>query len=162
MELDNGMTRLIAGSETDLFINRTPIGECTNDLLELAIANLNSHFSVVGITERFDESFLLLCHLMGWSNTYYLSKNRNNHNADREVVDQTIIEELEARNSFDRLLYEHAQKLLDQQIIESEILHLNKLENFQRRNKFFQQSYGVLHELYASAKHRLTMRDAPH
>jgi hypothetical protein len=40
LELDNGQVRFLAGDPQDLFINRTPVGQCTSELLETVLINL--------------------------------------------------------------------------------------------------------------------------
>ncbi len=59
-ELDNGQLRFIVGSSTDRFMNRTPFGRCTPEMLETAERHLDTWFCLAGVTERFDESMLLL------------------------------------------------------------------------------------------------------
>ncbi len=59
-EVDNDQTRRIAGEEP-------PLGGCTPAMLERAKQNLRRRFRVVGITERFDETLMLLKHAFGWT-----------------------------------------------------------------------------------------------
>ncbi|WP_255348285.1 sulfotransferase family 2 domain-containing protein [Halothece sp. PCC 7418] len=78
MELDNGMLRFILGNPPDygdLFINRTPVGKCNEDMLKQAKQNIENEFSFVGIVEKFDESVLLLKKQLNWKNPYYLRRN---------------------------------------------------------------------------------------
>ncbi|OLE71167.1 MAG: hypothetical protein AUI36_02985, partial [Cyanobacteria bacterium 13_1_40CM_2_61_4] len=69
LEMDNSQTRAIAG---DL---DTPFGACTDEMLALAKRNIEGHFAVVGITERFDESLILLQRAFGWRRVSYVSAN---------------------------------------------------------------------------------------
>lgn len=57
-ELNNGQTRMIAGAENVKF------GECTDAMLTLAKKNFDTFYPVFGITERYDESVLLLKHII--------------------------------------------------------------------------------------------------
>jgi hypothetical protein len=54
-ELDNDQTRLLSGVG-----RKTPFGQCTTELLERAKRNIREHFAVVGLSERFDETLLLI------------------------------------------------------------------------------------------------------
>jgi len=54
-ELNNGQTRLISGVG-----NTIPFGECTSELLQIAKDNISEHFSVAGLSERFDEAVILM------------------------------------------------------------------------------------------------------
>lgn len=69
LEMDNSQTRAIAG---DL---DTPFGACTDEMLETAKRNIEGHFTVVGITERFDESLVLMQQAFGWSKIHYVKAN---------------------------------------------------------------------------------------
>jgi len=69
LEMDNSQTRAIAG---DL---DTPYGACTDEMLERAKRNVEGHFAVVGITERFDESLILMQHAFGWRRINYVRAN---------------------------------------------------------------------------------------
>lgn len=69
LEMDNSQTRAIAG---DL---DTPFGACTDEMLERAKRNIEHHFAVVGITERFDESLVLMQHAFGWRRINYVRAN---------------------------------------------------------------------------------------
>ncbi|MEO5579030.1 MAG: hypothetical protein ABIR58_00110 [Gemmatimonadaceae bacterium] len=61
-EVDNDQTRRIAGEEP-------PLGRCTSAMFELAKQNLRRHFRVVGVTDRFDETLLLMKQAFGWTNS---------------------------------------------------------------------------------------------
>ena len=68
---DNDQTRRISGLEP-------PFGMCTQATLEQAKRNLERNFSVVGTTERFDETLLLIGRTFGWKmHRPYWSKNVN-------------------------------------------------------------------------------------
>jgi hypothetical protein len=79
--IDNLQTRQIAG-----------IGDraapCTAETLTTALDNLRSHYAVVGITERFDETLKALITLLGWPDIAY---------SDRQVSRTPSDPELEAR-----------------------------------------------------------------
>ena len=64
-ELDNGQVRLLAGRKADECF---AIGQCSKDLLEMAKKNLQEHFIVVGLTERFDETLIL------WKRSFGMEK----------------------------------------------------------------------------------------
>jgi Galactose-3-O-sulfotransferase len=69
VEADNGQTRAIAGDTSTLF------GACTEEMLRIALANIDRHFAVAGLTERFDESLLLLRETLGWRHLCYVRAN---------------------------------------------------------------------------------------
>jgi hypothetical protein len=69
LEMDNSQTRAISG---DLGV---PFGECTNDMLERAKGNIDRCFAVAGMTERFEETLILLQKVFGWSHIHYVRAN---------------------------------------------------------------------------------------
>lgn len=69
-ELDNGQTRALANADWDL-----PLGQCTEEHLEMAKANLDNYFEFVGLTEHFDLSLMLLKRICGWRWHFYARKN---------------------------------------------------------------------------------------
>jgi hypothetical protein len=67
---DNCQVRLISGADPAL-----PFGACTKEHLQQALANLDSHFDFVGLTERFDLSLTLLRRVCGWRWIFYVPDN---------------------------------------------------------------------------------------
>jgi hypothetical protein len=105
-ELDNGQTRALANADWDL-----PLGECTEDHLKLAQANLDRHFSFVGVTEHFDLSLLVLMRLCGWRWHFYVPRNISPILRSQRFSPD-ILESIERLNRFDRQLHAHAKKRL--------------------------------------------------
>jgi hypothetical protein len=98
LEVDNGQTRALAGDAT------TPFGECTDAVLDAALRNLDEHVSVAGLTERFDETLIMLGAEFGWRNLYYVRTNTAPPGQRLQVSDsdRRMIQE---RNRFDCELY---------------------------------------------------------
>jgi hypothetical protein len=111
-EVDNDQTRRIAGIDP-------AIGECTADMLTVAKQNLRNSFSVVGVTDRFDETLAVLKQRMGWAKdvaSYPRNVNpvqRGAYSLSREVVDA-----IRSRNELDIELWSFASKLLDEALAE--------------------------------------------
>ncbi|MEC4991613.1 MAG: sulfotransferase family 2 domain-containing protein, partial [Oscillatoria sp. PMC 1068.18] len=97
-DLDNGQTRRLAGVSTGGLSSqqKVPLGQCSENLLEIAKANLNSQFSVCGITEKFDESLLLMSKKLGWKNIYYRKKNVTKNRLKRKDINAKIVKQIEA------------------------------------------------------------------
>lgn len=109
-EVDNDQTRRIAGVDP-------PIGECTTKDLRAAQENLRRHFSVVGVTERFDETLVLLKRRLGWTRDV-LSYPRNVNPAKPPTASLSgeVIDAVRKRNELDFELWEYATELLDKSI----------------------------------------------
>ena len=69
LEMDNSMMRAITGNVS------TPYGECTDGMLEHAKRLIATEYAVVGLTERFDETLMVLGRTFGWSRLCYVRAN---------------------------------------------------------------------------------------
>jgi hypothetical protein len=98
LEVDNGQARALAGDAA------TPFGRCSEAMLDMALRNLADHVSVAGLTERFDETLVMLGAEFGWHNLYYVRTNTAPATQRLSVSDsdRRMIEE---RNRFDCELY---------------------------------------------------------
>ena len=113
-EIDNFQGRALAGYES----TRIPVGECDRTLLSKAKVNVKDHFSVVGITERFDDSLRLMKERLGWATLpVYKSMNiaTNKPKREREISESTI-RLIQSHNALDCELYDWACDQLDEQL----------------------------------------------
>jgi Galactose-3-O-sulfotransferase len=108
----NGQTRDIAGEEVgtveDLMSPR---------LLARAKENVDQHFALVGVTERFDETLLLAREIFGWRGPVFY--RRGNVNEARPRLDQIPRETLELireRNRLDAELHRFATERLQEEV----------------------------------------------
>lgn len=109
LEADNSQTRVISGDVA------TPFGEVSADMLERAKRNIEERFSMVGLTERFDESIVLLRELFGWSKLSYV-RVKVAPKSQQAPVSPDTIRYLEELNRFDSELYLFAERRLDEAI----------------------------------------------
>jgi len=149
MELDNGMTRFLAGDPEDTFINRTPIGSCDRALFEKALANVERDFFLVGIVEEFDRSVLLLAEALNWTNALYL--RRNTRSTEKPEVSPELVQQLKERNKWDVELYEHCRaRLVD--TYREKIGSDQALKDFQAANRRFNRVARPIYNIYDNAK----------
>jgi hypothetical protein len=113
--LDNLQTRMISGRKP----GQTPAqGESGPWLaprldegdLDEAKRNLE-RFLLVGLTERFDESFIVLRRALGWRLPMYETRNVSRRIGSTPPT-EAALELIRERNRLDLELYEHADKLL--------------------------------------------------
>lgn len=150
MELDNGQVRFLAGDAQDLFINRTPVGECTSELLELAKHNIDQHFLLIGLTEQFDQSLLLLQQKLGWNSCLYLRRN-DSKKGSKPVISPELYDEICSRNWLDVQIYDYAKKRLKEEL-EINGLDRETITNFQRKNQKFNAYFNPLYTVYDQTK----------
>ena len=127
-EMDNGQVRLLSGHDQDI-----PCGECTRDLLDTAQRNIENHFAVAGLTERFDESLVLMAIELGWNWTpYYLNRNVTKDKPVAKQIDPIVLKAIEQANPLDFELYEWASRRFQIQLarrqpeVDARIAQLNR------------------------------------
>jgi hypothetical protein len=99
---ENVQTKMIAGADYD--------APCTEKILAKAKENLQ-RFSVVGLTERFEESLALIKLRFGWKLESYSSFNVTRTRPKTRDLPQSTLDLIAERNRFDIELYDCAAKL---------------------------------------------------
>lgn len=127
--MNNAQVRFISGVfETPYF------DEVDESHLEQAIANLRT-FVVVGVTEEFDLTLLLLQRAFGWGDIGYRSVNVGQNRRPTESHSAEIIETVQRYNRLDMALYDEAQRLLDEQVAAAGWSLRPRLWAFRLRNR---------------------------
>ncbi|HET6446192.1 MAG TPA: sulfotransferase family 2 domain-containing protein [candidate division Zixibacteria bacterium] len=115
LELDtmlfNAHTRLLSG----VWYGPGP-GQCTLEHLEMAKTNLRDKFKVVGLTERFDESLILLKWAFSWKDVRYHSENVSTSRPDRSELSEKTLSLVQDANVLDLELYKYGQALFEEQV----------------------------------------------
>lgn len=133
-EVNNGQTRLISGED-----HLHAYGKCTPGLLELAKKNIQSHFSVVGFLERFDESIILLKLHYGWKNMQYFVRNVSKNRQPRSEFSKATIAIIEKYNELDFELYEFAKNIFDAKVAEQRKKIDKEIRKLGLQNQIFRQ-----------------------
>ncbi|KML36101.1 sulfotransferase family 2 domain-containing protein [Cytobacillus firmus] len=113
-----GAKYLVFNTQTTFLSNQFPPGP---NSLEMAKRNIENHFNLVGITERFDESLFLMKREFGWEDINYMPRNVTRNRPCPQQHPMEVIEIIKSKNLFDIELYEHANYLLN--------IKINKLDN---------------------------------
>lgn len=100
--VDNGQVRALAAAE------EVPYGGCTADLLDRAIAHIEGYFTLVGLTERFDETLVLLQRALGWRVAMYRPHNVGSNRPPTTAVPADTLKLIAERNELDLRLYDYA------------------------------------------------------
>lgn len=139
VEMDNSQTRAIAGDLS------TPYGKCTDEMLETAKGNIEKAFAVVGLTERFDETLLLLQKTFGWSHLHYVRSNVAPSSQPLTLSDEarTLIAE---HNRLDDALYQYVSTRFDE-VITRYPSFSRDLARFERTNSLY-RPWGTLTQLF--------------
>lgn len=136
-EVQSGQTRIISGIKGVDWV--TGAGPLSQDVLEQAQNNLEHYFSLVGLTERFDESLLLLKKLLGWSyfNILYRKLNVAPWRPSQKEMPQDVLEILKEYNELDLKLCQFAELKLDVLIKTYGSSFYTELRTFQLLNKLY-------------------------
>jgi hypothetical protein len=112
--VDNGQIRALCGSRGAL--PEIPKGEVQRHHLERAKAALEDCFSVVGLTERFDETVVLIRKTFGWRlPLVYAASNPSRHVIAREL-DEDLMQLIARMNALDLELYEWCRRRFERRL----------------------------------------------
>jgi hypothetical protein len=148
MVADNGQTRRLAGIVQPSRRVPTHDEPCTTKDLKVAKKNLQEHFAVVGLSERFDETLLLLKRALGWKTPFYVSTNITKSRPSKDDIERDTLEVLEQHTELDIELYRYAQELFEKQVGEYG-------PSFDRDRAIFgslNEMYGAIHALSRPVK----------
>lgn len=84
--------------------------------LNQAKENLRKHFSIVGITERFDESLFVMKKEFGWLNINYEKHNVTFNRPTKDQLPTRVLNLIKENNQLDLELYQFANEVLEQKI----------------------------------------------
>ncbi|WP_009634488.1 sulfotransferase family 2 domain-containing protein [Synechocystis sp. PCC 7509] len=142
-QLDNGQTRMIAGVDA----NKVEFGKCSVAMLEKAKKNINTHFSFVGTTSKFDESLMLLKNYFSWSLPLYQKQNVTKNRPETSDILNSTLNVIKDLNKLDIELYKYAETKIEQQIEQQDFLA--------KELKAFNFVNNVIYANYLKVKHKL-------
>jgi len=148
-EPNNDQTRLLAGRG-----HTVRFGICSDEMLDIAKRNLTEHFAVVGISEEFDRSLILMKRILGWRNPFYSKQNVGQHRPRKEDIPLETLRVIETHNTLDIELYRYAKELFQEEIrVQGESFDL-ETQRFRKLNA----SYGRLYLFTSLTIDNLTRR----
>lgn len=89
--------------------------EPTRETLEIAKHHLE-RFGFVGLTERFDDTVVLLKYYLGWTKLKYFVRKQTREKPGKDKIEQRVLDLIRSHNSLDMELYELAVKMFDKQV----------------------------------------------
>jgi hypothetical protein len=138
-EIYNDQTRLLVGAPIET-------GQPSAEILAVAKQNLDRHFAVVGLTEEFDRSLILMKRCFGWRSPFYIKRNVTRHPTKAKISPATL-QVIEQHNQLDQALYRYAQARFREQVETQG----PSFEQEVRRFKTLNASYGKLQDFIISA-----------
>jgi Sulfotransferase family len=131
IELDNHQVRQISGQTS------VAVGECSRALLDRARENLEAHFAVIGLTERFDESMVLMKRTFDWSFLVYDRLNVARDRTARQSVPPEMAAVIRDVNRWDVELYELARRRVEAAIAAQGAAFDSELRWLRRANSLY-------------------------
>jgi hypothetical protein len=132
-KFDNCLTRYLAGVRGEAI--DVPAHRMTRDMLDLARQRLESELWWFGLTERFDESVLMLADRLGWRRPRYVSARVTPRIPGDLPPDSALLTRIREMNALDLELYEYASRLLDERLSAArDAEFMTRLARFRRRN----------------------------
>jgi hypothetical protein len=113
-------------------------GEHEAEILALAKKNLQEAFTVVGLTERFDETLLLLKNAFYWRNVFYVKLNVTRSRPQSDEISPETRCAIHEHNQLDLELYHYAQELFAEQLRRQGAAFAEQLRAFRFRNRLLQ------------------------
>ncbi len=132
--IDNAQVRYLAGDRGELV--DVPVGDVTDEHLDLAKRRIDGAIRSVLLLERFDESVLLLSRHLGISPMRYMRSNVNTARP-REGVDPDTLASLREHNQLDAQLHAHAAARFEVDLDEVAPDLSEQLARYRRRNARF-------------------------
>jgi len=143
----NLQTRYISGA-IDIENPRPPYPPLPFEALDMAKKHLTTQFDVVGLTERFDETLLLMRESFGFPNVFYVKRNITRARPPKHQIPDETLEMIKRLSRPDMELYGFAKELFEQRIRKKGASFKRKVHAFRLLNR----AYGMLWRLYQRMK----------
>jgi hypothetical protein len=116
------MSYLTFNHQVQMLANSRPMGQCSVDDLDRAKEHLANSFSVVGLTERFDETIVLMNKIFGWQVRGYSKKNVGYTRSRAENLPESTLNLIREHNRLDLELYHFAEELFETQLAKQDVV----------------------------------------
>lgn len=136
-EFENCQARRIAG------LARTKYGEPPAEMFDLAVKNIERYFLVVGTTECFDESLMLMANHCRWNLPYYTKQNTGKNKPRKLEISDEAIKTIKKFNEVDIKLYEYASRKLQEHISDLGPPFTDQLKRFRTINRVYSYAHSL-------------------
>lgn len=117
--------------------------------LEMAKTALTRDFSIVGITERFNDSMIVIKHMFSFSRVVYARRNTTRIHTKIDIDSTGLRTVIERNNALDVELYALANELLTQQIEQLNGVDITReREIFEKQTQRYQRYWNMGKSVY--------------
>jgi hypothetical protein len=127
---DNFQVRLISGVHHEV-----PYGQCTPAMLETAKHNLQERFSVMGLSEQFDATLLLLQRAFQWRDVFYVRQNVNTDRPMLTHIPPATLDLIKEHNRLDIELYQFVKQRFEDRLRQAGPDFTHELAAFRAANR---------------------------
>lgn len=137
---DNVQCKMVAGAAYEAVYEQP----CTAEMFEQAKRNLDKHFTVVGLTERFEETLALMKLRFGWKLKFYSRFNVTRYHPKRRDLPQAILKLISEKNTFDIMFYQYGARLFQEAVDKNAVAVRRIAQDLVSRRPGNQDSFGAL------------------
>lgn len=143
--VESGFNKLTDNGQLRLLSNKTNVRDGTlNDYdLAFAKANLEKYFTVVGLTEQFDATILLLQTQYSWKWPYYRRVNITKIKPNRAEITMVTVDAIMKSNVLDMQLYEWAEERFNYRVNLLGPEFEKQLKHYKKMNSLFQKGLNL-------------------
>lgn len=123
--------------QTRYILGNLDLRDLSNENVNQAMEHLTNHFSIVGITELFDESFYLMKKAFGWKQNTYKFKNKTKNKPALESISAELLKEIAKNNNADLELYTFARERLEDTIQKLSVSNKKELRILKKQNQAY-------------------------
>ncbi len=105
---DNVQSKITAGAKYE--------SSCTREVVDQAKYNMQNHFSVVGLSDRLEESLALMKLRFGWKLSSYSSFNVTRSRPKKRDLPQSTLDLIHEKNAFDIELYDYSREVFEEAV----------------------------------------------
>ena len=117
-------------------------------MLEKAKKNLKDLFLIIGLTEKFDETMLLLKKALKWRFPFYIKENVAQKRPSSAVFSNETLAIIKEHNAFDIDLYTYASKKLNKLVAQQSVVFKMQLVFFKLFNFFYAYYYNIYFRIW--------------
>lgn len=116
------------------------------DILEIAKKNLRKHFVAFGLSERFNESLLLMARKFGWKwqNLLYFKRQVATNKPARQEIPQSTRALIEKHSELDMELYQFAKQLFEESVCQQDDSFRDEVRLFEDQLQIFRSKPSVV------------------
>ncbi|MGH8067121.1 MAG: hypothetical protein ACRERE_18170 [Candidatus Entotheonellia bacterium] len=114
---------------------------------------MRKHFAVVGLTERFDETLILLRRSLGWRRfPFYIRQNTTKNRLLKDNLSTEVLKAIKRYNELDMELYEYVRERFDESVDYQGTDFSRELRAFNIMNGCYQKAHSQVRYIISKGR----------